>query len=295
VAGLDGVTYRAAREEDLPAALDLFYESVADMLARHGIDQPVAPRAAVEPGWRHVLSTGIFRVAEAEGRLAAICHAVVRDGLWFLSGFWALPALRGRGAGGPLLRQVWREGERAGARVFFVWSSPDKTAMASYLRLGMLPGHPILTFEGRPAAAPDAPAAYETRTLSLGAAADLDARVRATRREADHRFWLAHPNLTGREVVRGGRAVGYFYVGGGMVGPAAWDDARDAGAVLALGCREAMRAGDDAVVLRVPGVNHDAVRFALSAGLRLTHHSHFLTTAPFGRLERYVTSGPLLY
>jgi hypothetical protein len=45
----------------------------------------------------------------------------------------------------------------------------------------------------------------------------------------------------------------------------------------------------------VPGVNHAAIRFALAAGLRLVNHSHFLTTAPFGRFERYVASGPSLF
>ena len=45
----------------------------------------------------------------------------------------------------------------------------------------------------------------------------------------------------------------------------------------------------------LPGVNHESIRFALGAGLRLVNFSHFLTTAPFGRMERNLASGPSLF
>ena len=34
---------------------------------------------------------------------------------------------------------------------------------------------------------------------------------------------------------------------------------------------------------------------ALAAGLRFANHSHFLTTSPFGAMERYLPSGPSLF
>ena len=290
------VTYRPAREGEVPEAVDVFTEAVTDLYARLGaVGATPPPREAIETNYLHIHRTGIFRVAEEAGRLVAVCHAVVRGPLWFLSGFWALPRLQGRGVGGPLLRQVMGEGAAAGARVFFTWSSPDTTAMASYLRAGMLPGYPVLTFAGTPQGLrDDGLGAYEVGPLEPPRAAQIDEEVRAVRREVDHRFWAEVSGHEGRLVRRGGRDAAYFYVNNGTVGPAAWADSGDADAVLALALREASR-GAEQVRLMVPGVNHRGLRFALASGLRLAAFSHLLTSAPFGRLEQYLASGPSLF
>ena len=292
---MPNIINRPARAEDIPATLDLFLESVADVAARHNLKTQMPPRAAVEVAYGHILRTGIFRVAESDGRLLAICHAIVRDELWFLSGFWARPELQGSGLGGALLREVWREGERAGARKFFVWSSIEETAMASYLKVGMLPGYQIFTFNGKPKALPDAPEGYEVAPLTLETACAIDREVRETSREVDHEFWqTGEGRLAGRRVARGGRTVGYYYFKGEAVGPVAWTERAAAGALLTLACREAA-AQSETIALRVPGINHDAIRFALACGLRLNGNTHLLTTAPIGRMEQYLASGPSLF
>lgn len=292
---MDDVLCRPLRRDELPRAVDLFVAALSDLFARNNQPQSVPPRPHIEAAYRHVYETGIFYVAADGGRLAAICHAVVRDQLWFLSGFWASPALQRRGIGGALLRRVWAEGERAGARTFFVWSSSDETAMASYLRAGMLPGYQIFTLAGRPSTPGLAvPQDFVVETLPLEVACGIDEEVRGTRRAIDHRFFAGTMGLTCRGVTRGGRAVGYFYHGSGAVGPAAWLDPQAGEAVLASACREAA-AQADTITLRVPGINHQALRFAFRAGLRLGGLSHLFTTAPFGRMEHYLPSGPSLF
>jgi hypothetical protein len=292
------IIYRAAREEELPATLDLFLEAVNHFYRRHNLEMLLPPRPAVEIAYRHIFRTGIFRVAETDGRLIAIAHAIVRDALWFLSGFWARPELVAGGVGGRLLREVWREGEQAGARKFFVWSSTDQTAIASYLKIGMLPGYQVFTFTAQPAALrnlPVAPAGYTVEPLSFEVACGIDREVRETRREVDHRFWLSEVKLEGRQVRHGGRLVGYYYFKGDAFGPAAWMEAEGAEAVLTLGCREAA-AQSETVSLRVPGINHDAIRFALGQGFRLGGTTaHLFTSAPIGRMEQYLASGPSLF
>jgi GNAT superfamily N-acetyltransferase len=288
---------RPAREEDLPDALDVFYTALADMFGRHNFNVPPPPRDYMEANWRHLLAHGIFHIAERGGRAVAVCNAVVRDQLWFLSGFWALPEHQGRGVGKELLRGAWEEGRRRGAEVFFVWSSWDSRAVANYLRAGMLPGYQMLNFWGRAGELrlPAKPAGYAAALLTVESAASIDEAVRATRREVDHRFWLDERGTRGQLVVgRDGRPAGYYYLEGDAVAPAAWLADEDAGAVLALACREAAET-TGSVALRVPGINHAAIRFALGAGLRYFSYAHFFTTAPFGRLERYLASGPVLF
>lgn len=291
---LKEVLYRDVREEEMPEAVELFLTTVADLYERHGIQTPLPPRPLVEKFYEHIRRTGIFQVAEVEGRLATICHAVVRDAQWFLSGFWTLPAFQGRKLGRPLLRRVWDEGARAGAGIFFTWSSVDVQAMATYMKMGMLPGYQILTFAGEYRNRVDVPGGDEAQPLELQTAAAIDEQIRGTRREVDHRFSLEEFKAEGRQVVRDGRAVGYYYFSNGQIGSAAWLDARDAEAVLASACRDA---SNQSAQLRfaAPGANHAAIRFALGAGFRLVAYSHLLTTAPFGQMEKYLPSGPSLF
>jgi hypothetical protein len=98
----------------------------------------------------------------------------------------------------------------------------------------------------------------------------------------------------GREVSRDGRVAGYYYFNQGTIGPAAWLEMKDAEPLMASACREASRQTEQ-IRLMLPGPNHAAIEFALKTGLRLTAYSHLLTTAPFGQMEKYLTSGPSLF
>jgi GNAT superfamily N-acetyltransferase len=283
---------RDAREEDVEPALDLFVGTLRDMLARNGVDPGDLARDEWRYGYPHVFRTGIFRVAEEDGELVAICHAIVRGPLWFLSGFWTRPDRQRSGIGGRLLRTVWAEGARRGATTFFTWSSIDLTAMASYLRRGMLPGFQILSFAGEPAR--ETPDATEIVPLTVDLASALDRDVIGVARDVDHAFWLTEPDRIGRAVFSDGDAVGYYYVRSGAIGPAAWTAGADANVVLGRALADA-QAQSTTVRLRALGSNHEAIRFALARGLRLAGYSHLLTTAPFGHLDRYAPSGPTLF
>ena len=288
------VKYRAVREAEIPETADVFLTAVGDMYVRNGINAPLPERKAVETGYAHIMRTGIFHVAEVEGHIVAICHAVVRDHLWFLSGYWALPPLQRQRIGGVLLEGVIAEGRDVGAQTFFTWSSIDLTAMAVYMKNGMLPGYQILTFAGEAHDLEEQRAGYEVQPLALASVIELDEHVRATGREIDHRFWLFEAGHQGRQVMRDGRLIGYYYFNNGTIGPAAWIDPQDAWALMQTALSEAAEHAEQ-VRMMIPGVNHTAIRFAFKAGLRLTAYSHLLTTSTFGCMEQYLSSGPMLF
>ena len=288
------VKYRPARPEDVPEMADLFLEAVSNMYARNNITAALPPRPAVLLGYEHVRATGLFHVAELEGRIAAIAGAIVRDHLWYLSAFWTRPDLQRKGIGMPLLRAVWTAGQAAGATVFFTWSSVDSAAMASYLKLGMVPGYPILLFEGSLQKLPPVPSTYQVEPLEKSQAMALDQEIRATGRGTDHDFWRNGWGLQGRQVSQAGEVVGYYYLGKGGIGPVVWKKPQHGEPVLTLACREAATATPQ-IRLSIPGINHAALRFAFEAGLRLTSFANFLTTAPFGQMAQYLPSGPGLY
>jgi len=294
-----GVVYRDLAVSDLPRSVDVYVTARADMNRRMGFAPGPAPDpaalAAEQRGYAHVMRTGIFRVAEVDGEIQAVCCAVVRDALWFLAGFWVMPAFQRQGLGGPLLRQVWQAGIDRGAATQFVWASSDTTAMAAYMKVGMLPGSQILKFAGAVTRLPEEPAGFEEEPLPLSVAVAIDEAVRATGREVDHLYWLGAPGNQGWLVHHGGRPAGYYYVEGATLGAVAWLDPAHGESVLAMALRRAAASGGEAVRLRTAGENHTAIRAALQAGLKLDGFSHFLTTGPVGRAAQYLPSGPLLY
>ena len=289
------IRYREAREQDLHEITDVLLMTLGDLYERFSSSTPIPPRDAVELAYGHLMDTGTFRVAEVDGRMVSIGAAVVRDDLWYLSSFWTLPEYQRQKIGGPLLDQVWEFGKKAGARTFFTWSSVDPAAMSAYMKRGMLPGYQILGFRGMPGKIPPKPSGYEAGSLEKSVAMRLDEVVRGTTREADHSFWLGRGGAHGRAVRRGGNVVGYYYVSKAGMGPVAWDDPRQARPMLTLALHDALENNGNEVTIAIPGVNHEALRFALESGLQLTGHAHLLTTSPFGRMEQYIPSGPSLF
>ncbi|MDT8306774.1 MAG: GNAT family N-acetyltransferase [Anaerolineae bacterium] len=286
--------YRRARADDLRAMASLFLATLADLNARNNVVAPLPPLASVVASYQHVLETGIFRIVEMEGQIAAIAGAILRDDLWFLSAFWVRPGLQRQGIGMPLLRRVWQDGVEAGATVFFTWSSRDLTAMAAYMKLGMLPGSQILQVEGSAKQLPPAPQGYEVVPLEPAVAMALDLIMLGAMRPEDHAMWHQQRGMVGRQLLYRNQPAGYFYVRDGTIGPAAWADRRHGETLMAAAMAEAGAAAPT-VRLSIPGMNHTALRLAFDAGLHLTGFAHLLTTTPFPRMSLYLPSGPAFF
>lgn len=284
---------RPIRDDEFGTAAALFFDALADLTSRHNMPAPHRDIDLVARGYAYVARTGIFRVAEKDGRVVGIACAILRGPYWFLSGFWADPSMRLQGIGGPLLRSVRDDGMKAGARVFYVWSSPDPPAIASYMKLGMLPGTQLFAFAGTPARMP-AVRVLDTEPLTAARVADLDRDLVGVRRDGDHGYWLDRDDVRARVVLDGGKVAGYYYVHGGTIGPVGWSSDDVGETVLATAVMDAARGGAD-VQLTAPGTNHAALRLALTSGLKLVRQSHLLWTEPVGHMERYIPSGPLLF
>jgi GNAT superfamily N-acetyltransferase len=287
------IVYRPLRREEIPEAAQLFIVAVTDLARRHGLQPASYLQSTIETLYTHLFETGVFHVAQDDERLVGICCGVVREQIWFLSMFWVLPDQRVRGVGRPLLEQVTAEARARGARILCTWSSIDFVAIANYLRLGMMPAGPVLTFSGECSTEPAEPSGVEARELSPDVASAIDSVVRGTPRPLDHAFFRARDG-SAQQLERGGRAIGYFYASQGVIGPAAWLAPEDAPLVLAAALREASRQQAKVRVM-IPGVNHAALAAALAAGLQLTGSAHLMTSAPFGKLAQYLPSGPGLF
>ena len=286
--------YRALEEGEVGEAAELFISALGDMLRRNGM--PPAPgytRAYVEPRYAQLRRTGIFRVAEADGKIVSICCALVRGDQWFLSMFWTLPEWQRQGVGRPLLREVWQQGRDQGARVDFTWSSIDFAALCTYLKLAMLPGCQIFTFAGAPAVGQSTTTGYALEPLERAVLERVDAEVRGAARPADYDYFLGSA-AAAHQVRAGGEIAGYVFANDGVIGPAAWTQPQHARGVLELAVRVASGQARE-IRLMTLGHHHDALRAALDFELRLAGTAHFLRSQSFGALDRYLPSGPVFF
>lgn len=285
---------RPAQPADMPACVEVYNQSLSDMHTRHNFPpSPSYPFNEMLALYQHILETGIFYVSEVDGQIAGVACAILRGHWWFLSGFWVRPGMQRSGLGGPLLRRLWQAGQQARASQFFVWSSVDLPAMASYMKLGMLPGYQILTFEGKALLPIEPPDGYALEPLGKDFAGQVDEHILGAQRQDDHEFW-SRSGTEGFQVRNQGELIGYFYQAGGLIGPAAWLNPAHAAPLLTLACQTASQQ-ISSIRLRIPGMNHTALNFALGTGLQLIGYSHLLLTASFGRLEQYLPSGPGLF
>ncbi len=168
------VKYRLAHKTDFPEMAEVSLESFGDLRKRYSLSMPPPPLPAILSALAHALATGIYHVATLDDQIIAIASAIVRDHIFFLNSFWARPSQQRKGIGMPLLRRVWNAGKEARASIFCVHSSMDTTAMAAYMKLGMLPGHQILYFGGTPERLPSNPSGYEVATLDKYVAMEID-------------------------------------------------------------------------------------------------------------------------
>lgn len=289
---------RAAAVADIEDATDVFLTTLDDLKRRNGLPKTPMDRDDWLQGYTHVLRNGIFNVVEVDGRVVGLANGVVRDSIWFLSGFWMLPPYQGKGLGQKLINKTWTDARAHGAEQFFVWASIDAAALGNYMRLGMLPGYQIFTLrlseESLSGKLGRRHSSYELEELTVQAACEIDRAVRATERQVDHQYWLFDDSRQGFAVRCMGELVGYFYLRKGAVGALAYLDKAHEQPILDIAMKEVLKGGEN-IFFMVPGINSSTLGYLIGLGARIVSYSHFLTSAPFGTLENYLPSGPLLY
>ena len=165
------LNYRGLLRTEIPIAVDVFLIGVRELAQSRGLPAPSNyTRESVTPAYEHLFETGIFEVAELDGHIVGFAAAIVRDSIWFLAMFWVLPEHKLRGIGRPLLERVQKLGAEQGATILATWSSIDFAAVASYLKLGLLPGCQIFTFTGALSKPPTVHSEADRASLDLAQA-----------------------------------------------------------------------------------------------------------------------------
>ena len=155
----------------------------------------------------------------------------------------------------------------------------------------MFPQEPLLEIAGPATAGAAGPLMPGLPPASILAAIDRAALDVA--RPEDHEFWGSVPGLYASTLARDGRAVGYAYVqDDGVIGPIAVLDPADLSIAVEGSIGRAAELGATTARMRIPGVARTAIAGLLRRGWRYGDGvTLVLSSAPWGRWDRYVTSG----
>jgi GNAT superfamily N-acetyltransferase len=292
---LEGIVIRRATEGDFRPTWTVVGEAMADLAQTRG--WTASPRPA-EPGERFLAfrrsalrhDPDGFWVGEADGEIVGFGIAVQREHVWYLAALHVRPAWQSLGLGAEIIRRAVAAA-RPGSLLTVGTDARNPVSNALYGRFGMFPQEPLLEVAG-PAVA------SETGRLVPGlppadVLAAIDRGALDVARPEDHEFWGSVPGLDASTVVRDGRAVGYAYVQtDGSIGPVAVLDPADLAAAVEAAVGRAAELGATTARVRIPGAARPSIAGLLARGWRYGDGvTLVLSSAPWGRWDRYVTSG----
>jgi GNAT superfamily N-acetyltransferase len=294
------ITFRPGTFEDTYTTYHIFEQTLLDLSRRTGAQAITDGQdpASLEQLWirrrplfEHLArAADQFWLAERDGQVIGYARSILRDGLRELTEFFVLPGQQSSGVGRQLLERAF---PREGAHQRAIIATTDTRAMVLYLKTGVNPRFPIMSFTRQPE-----PVAVQTDLVfepafaspeTLAVFGVVDAAVLGHRRDIDHAWLLS--NRQGYIYRRAGQPVGYGYVGL-YSGPFALLDERDFPAVLAHA--ETQAVGQiEKFALDVPLVNRSVVNYLFWRNFHMESFlALFLCTEPFGRFENYIVTAP---
>jgi GNAT superfamily N-acetyltransferase len=292
---LAGITIRRATTADFLPTYDVFRDAADDLARTRGWAPVIRPPEPTErflafraSAIRH--DPDGFWVAEADGGLIAFGVAVQREHVWYLAALHVRPAYQSLGIGAEIIRRSL-EAARPGSLLTVGADARNPVSNALYGKFGMYPETPLVEMSGP--AEPGHSAVLEPGVPGPEVLAGIDRAVLDAARPEDHEFWGSVSTLRGFSVVRDARPVGYAYVqADGAIGPIAVLDPVDLVPAAAGAIAVAAELGAATARVRIPGVARDAIGMLLDRGWRYGDGvTLVLTSAPWGRWDRYVTSG----
>lgn len=288
--------------DDARACLDLLWASVTDLAARNGGQLEGSADdwwASTELIYRFLATNAAeWWIAEDlhTRQMLGYARSIERGGLFELTEFFVRPGQQSRGLGRTLLDLAFPMG-RGEIRV--IVATGDPRAVARYYATDTVAQFPIFTLAAAPASV-----ALDGRLTSIALApgttdvaktVDLERAVLGYDRGADEFDWLLGLR-EGHLYHRGGRPVGFAFVGKGGAGPVAALDPTDMPGILLHVESRAHALGVDKLELDVPSVNADAVRHLLGRGFRLDPFAtNLMSSRPFGQFDRFIGFSPPLF
>ncbi len=298
------IDFRRAEPGDHAATYDIVTQAMTDLLVRrHNLPFPRAPEIQLRDlafrQYAYEFHRESYWMAEEATRQVGFTIATRNDGRWCLGALHVIPEYQGQGIGRRLLELTLSSAEPSDSLCVRI-DSVQPVSAALYIRAGMLPWLPILTWEGPIVGpVPDLPA---DASFHVGADPEeldpIDRKVIGLLRRREHQFWLGQPGLQCGILSVDGRPAGYVYVSkDGQIGPAAATAEPLMRTLLLWAVSRSMEQGADHLYLNIPGHCPSVQEVVLALRLRIRPPSMILLSSrPLWPLGQYlITAGePLL-
>ena len=298
------ITIRRGTSDDTREAFDVSMAAVEDLFTRQGVAWTLDPDAfytGLEPLLTHFGTRAAeWWVAEdrTDGSLVGYARSIERGGLLELSEFFVRPDRQSAGLGRQLIERAFPPGR---GEVRAIIALTDVRALAHYYKAGTVARFPIAELTGRPTrsaaiGAGDAASAGGLEVLSAGL--DLVAEFAAIEEEVvgyprTDEYSFLFEQRTALLFRRGGRAVGFAFVGVDGVGPIAALEPDDQVLILLEVETWAAAHGLSSLGLELPMVNEVAMRHLLGRGFKIEPPlSIFMSNKPFGQFDRFILFSP---
>lgn len=299
------IDLRAVTPTDIPACLDVFYESIDELHQRTG--QPRVPRnpAALAEIFGHLVGTdpGNCWLAADGAQTIAFGMAHQRDDHWYLAFLFVRPGDQSRGVGRAVLeRCLPSRADRETTRLSVAVESTQPVSTALYAKYGMVPRVPLYLMVGdiRPGGLPGADAGLAAANLEPVAMAPLAGRptARAEMLDVLDREVIGYPRpqehallaaaRTGFLYRQGERVVAYGYAASsGRLGPVCAHEPAQLAAILGHLTSAVRPNGAWQVV--IPGPAEAALLPLLEAGMRIDDApALYCSTWEGPRFDRYL-------
>jgi GNAT superfamily N-acetyltransferase len=293
------ITYRKGTREDSHAVFQIFVRTIMDysermnVMAITGGNDP----EVIESLWKERKSmfdfltenAAQFWIAESDSELIGYARSIEQDGVQELTEFFVSPLRQSAGVGGELLRRAFPPSR---ARYRTIIATLDERALYRYLKLGVYGRFPLKYFY-RKAEKVNVDTDLQIERLQLETDLPeidrIDGEILQHTRGHLHR-WIA-TTRDGYVYKRGGRVVGYGYVGSSS-GPFALLDPDDFPAVLAHAETQMAEQGRE-FGAEAPLLNEKAIRYFVERKYRIDSFSAiFMSNRPFGKFENYLLFSP---
>jgi GNAT superfamily N-acetyltransferase len=253
----------------------------------------------------HRENADLVLIAEHDHQLTGIAATALRDQHAHILYLYILPEFQGRGVGKALIAETTRAVERHGVNLLSLTASDDRRAWQRYLRLGLIPGPPIISMsapEPRVAPGSNADGLTETRVdagneSQLATLDSLDRQIKGASRRTDRLTWLdegareALVYVTNVPDVPIGAYVVSREPDQCRIGPVLAVYPEQFNAILrrALVAAQELCAGAaEQWLTDVPAQNRTAIEPLLEAGFRPRNLIPWFSNQPIGQWDRYI-------
>ena len=311
---LDGITFRPAVSEDLPACEEIWRDGLNDYLLPLGQVETLPDNASLRQLHTHVLATdpSLFWVAaRPEGRgpdlgdrlIVGFAAAARRGPVWFLSMLFVRPDLQLAGVGRALLERILPQDDAIRA---VATDAAQPISNGLYGTYRMVARVPMFNIVGRPVRRGELaplPSGTIARRFDAAVPSEPDDRLQAEFGELDREvLGFEHPEdhalfrRQGRVAIAyrdgAGRLAGYGYTSTvGRIGPVAVSQADHLAPIIADLIDAIPPRGASAVW--IPGHAGGVVEMLIRAGFRIEGFPVLLGwSQPFADFERYIPASP---